>query len=41
MNVLVWTLVVAHDKNDKGVFPVILPAAVAAIAAVAVCAWMF
>jgi len=32
---LVWTLVVANDKNDKGVFPVILPAAVAAIAAVA------
>jgi cytochrome bd ubiquinol oxidase subunit II len=32
---LVWTLVVANDKNDKGVFPGILPVAVAAVAAVA------
>jgi cytochrome d ubiquinol oxidase subunit II len=32
---LVWTLVVAGDVNDKGVFPGILPVAVAAIAAVA------
>ncbi len=32
---LVWTLVVAIDKNDKGVFPLILPVAVAAIAALA------
>jgi cytochrome bd ubiquinol oxidase subunit II len=32
---LVWTLVVASDVNDKGVFPGILPVAVAAIAAVA------
>jgi cytochrome d ubiquinol oxidase subunit II len=30
---LVWTLVVARDANDKGVFPGILPVAVAAIAA--------
>jgi cytochrome bd ubiquinol oxidase subunit II len=32
---LVWTLVVAADSNDKGVFPGILPVAVAAVAAVA------
>jgi cytochrome bd ubiquinol oxidase subunit II len=32
---LVWTLVVANDVNDKGVFPGILPVAVAAVAAVA------
>jgi cytochrome bd ubiquinol oxidase subunit II len=32
---LVWTLVVARDANDKGVFPGILPVAVAAVAAVA------
>ena len=32
---LVWTLVVARDVNDKGVFPGILPVAVAAVAAVA------
>jgi cytochrome bd ubiquinol oxidase subunit II len=32
---LVWTLVVANDKNDKGVFPGILPVAVAAVAVVA------
>ena len=32
---LVWTLVVASDKNDKGVFPGILPVAVAAVAVVA------
>jgi cytochrome d ubiquinol oxidase subunit II len=32
---LVWTLVVAHDANDKGVFPGILPVAVAALAAIA------
>jgi cytochrome bd ubiquinol oxidase subunit II len=32
---LVWTLVVANDKNDKGVFPGVLPVAVAAVAAVA------
>jgi cytochrome bd ubiquinol oxidase subunit II len=32
---LVWTLVVASDKNDKGVVPGILPVAVAAVAAVA------
>ena len=32
---LVWTLVVANDRNDKGVFPGILPVAVAAVAAVA------
>ena len=32
---LVWTLVVASDTNDKGVFPGILPVAVAAVAAVA------
>ena len=31
---LVWTLVVASDVNDKGVFPGILPVAVAAVAAV-------
>jgi cytochrome bd ubiquinol oxidase subunit II len=31
---LVWTLVVASDRNDKGVFPGILPVAVAAVAAV-------
>jgi cytochrome d ubiquinol oxidase subunit II len=32
---LVWTLVVAADVNDKGVFPGILPVAVALVAAVA------
>jgi cytochrome bd ubiquinol oxidase subunit II len=32
---LVWTLVVASDRNDKGVFPGILPVAVAAVAVVA------
>jgi cytochrome bd ubiquinol oxidase subunit II len=32
---LVWTLVVAGDVNDKGVFPGILPAVVAAAAVVA------
>jgi cytochrome d ubiquinol oxidase subunit II len=32
---LAWTLVVAADVNDKGVFPGILPAALAAVAAVA------
>jgi cytochrome d ubiquinol oxidase subunit II len=32
---LVWTLVVASDVNDKGVFPGILPVAVAAVAVVA------
>jgi cytochrome d ubiquinol oxidase subunit II len=32
---LVWTLFVAGDVNDKGVFPGILPFAVAAVAAVA------
>jgi cytochrome bd ubiquinol oxidase subunit II len=32
---LVWTLVVANDRNDKGVFPGILPVAVAAVAALA------
>ncbi len=32
---LVWTLVVAADVNDKGVFPGILPVAVAAVAAIA------
>ena len=32
---LVWTLVVAADVNDKGVFPGVLPVAVAAVAAVA------
>jgi cytochrome d ubiquinol oxidase subunit II len=32
---LVWTLFVAADANDKGVFPGILPVAVAAVAAVA------
>ncbi len=32
---LVWTLVVAIDMNDKGVFPGILPVAVAAVSAVA------
>ncbi len=32
---LVWTLVVAGDTNDKGVFPGVLPVAVAATAAVA------
>ena len=31
---LVWTLVVANDVNDKGVFPGVVPVAVAAIAAV-------
>ncbi len=30
---LVWTLAVANDRNDKGVFPGILPVAVAAVAA--------
>jgi cytochrome d ubiquinol oxidase subunit II len=32
---LIWTLVVASDNNDKGVFPGILPVAVAAISALA------
>jgi cytochrome d ubiquinol oxidase subunit II len=32
---LVWTLVVASDVNDKGVFPGIVPVAVAAVAALA------
>jgi cytochrome bd ubiquinol oxidase subunit II len=32
---LIWTLVVAGDANDKGVFPGILPAAVAGIAVIA------
>jgi cytochrome d ubiquinol oxidase subunit II len=32
---LIWTLVVASDTNDKGVFPGILPVAVAAVAVVA------
>jgi cytochrome bd ubiquinol oxidase subunit II len=32
---LVWTLVVASDMNDKGVFPGIVPVAIAAVAAVA------
>jgi cytochrome bd ubiquinol oxidase subunit II len=32
---LVWTLAVASDVNDKGLFPGILPVAVAAVAAVA------
>ena len=32
---LVWTLVVAGDVNDKGLFPGIVPVAIAAIAAVA------
>jgi cytochrome bd ubiquinol oxidase subunit II len=32
---LIWTLAVAADVNDKGVFPGILPVAVAAVAAVA------
>jgi cytochrome bd ubiquinol oxidase subunit II len=32
---LVWTLVVANQMNDKGVFPGILPAGVAAVCAVA------
>jgi cytochrome bd ubiquinol oxidase subunit II len=32
---LVWTLVVARDANDKGLFPGIIPVAVAAVAAVA------
>jgi cytochrome d ubiquinol oxidase subunit II len=32
---LVWTLVVAGDVNDKGLFPGILPFAVAAVAVVA------
>ena len=32
---LVWTLVVASDNNDKGVFPGILPVAVAAVSALA------
>ena len=32
---LVWTLVVAGDVNDKGLFPGILPVAVAAVAVVA------
>ena len=32
---LVWTLVVANDSNDKGVFPGILPVGVAAVAALA------
>ena len=33
---LVWTLVVANDVNDKGLFPGIIPVAVAAVAAAAV-----
>ena len=32
---LVWTLVVAGDVNDKGLFPGVVPVAIAAIAAVA------
>jgi cytochrome bd ubiquinol oxidase subunit II len=32
---LVWTLVVAGDTNDKGVFPGVIPVVVAAVAAVA------
>jgi cytochrome d ubiquinol oxidase subunit II len=32
---LIWTLVVASDNNDKGVFPGILPVAVAAVSALA------
>ncbi len=32
---LVWTLVVANDRNDKGVLPGIIPVAVAAVAAIA------
>ena len=32
---LVWTLVVAGDVNDKGLFPGILPVVVAAVAVVA------
>jgi cytochrome bd ubiquinol oxidase subunit II len=32
---LVWTLVVAGDTNDKGIFPGVLPVVAAAIAAVA------
>jgi cytochrome bd ubiquinol oxidase subunit II len=32
---LVWTLVVANDKNEKGVFPGILPVVVAAVAVLA------
>jgi cytochrome d ubiquinol oxidase subunit II len=32
---LVWTLVVASDMNDKGLFPGIVPVAIAAVAAVA------
>ena len=32
---LVWTLVVASDNNDKGVFPGILPVVVAAVSALA------
>jgi cytochrome bd ubiquinol oxidase subunit II len=36
---LVWTLVVANDRNDKGIFPGILPVAVAAVSAVAA-AWL-
>jgi cytochrome bd ubiquinol oxidase subunit II len=32
---LIWTLVVANDRNDKGVFPGILPVVVAAISALA------
>jgi cytochrome d ubiquinol oxidase subunit II len=36
---LVWTLVVANDRNDKGIFPGILPVAVAAVSALAA-AWL-
>lgn len=32
---LVWTLVVANDVNDKGIFPGIVPVAIAAVAVVA------
>jgi cytochrome d ubiquinol oxidase subunit II len=32
---LIWTLVVANDRNDKGVFPGILPVVVAAVSALA------
>jgi cytochrome d ubiquinol oxidase subunit II len=32
---LVWTLVVANDRNDKGIFPGILPVLVGAISALA------
>jgi cytochrome d ubiquinol oxidase subunit II len=39
VGLLVWTLVVAGDVNDKGVFPGILPAAVGAVA-VCAAAWL-